>query len=237
MAQSPAAEYRLKQLELFEELEAKAAAGAFGSFIPMTSDFANDNRISLAAIKFLPKDLSDLIERELSHPLLEIDEQQFFFANESLHMTVQNVRKISDHATFGGKEIEAARLALEKVAADFSPFEFSLEGLLVMPASVAIRAIAEPRFAEFSRAIRDQLRAAGVADDKPYINDDVVFGNITFCRYTAPPTDEFMAKIEQLRGVKLGTLKIDSFELLSTNSICDLNKTTCHQKYLLSAVS
>ena len=203
----------------------------------MTSDFANDNRISLAAIKFLPKELSDLIERDLSHPLFAIDERQFFFANQSLHMTVQNVRKISDHATFGDKEIEAARLAFKKVAADFSPFEFSLEGLLVMPASVAIRAIAEPRFAEFSRAIRDRLRVAGVADDKPYINDDVVFGNVTFCRYTAPPTEKFMAKIEQLRGVDLGALKIDSFELLSTNSICDLNKTTCHQKYLLSAVS
>jgi hypothetical protein len=237
MAQAPAAEYRLKQIKLFEELEAKAAAGAFGAFIPMTSDFANDNRISLAAIKFLPKELSDLIEVELSDPLFALDERQFFFAHESLHMTVQNVRKISDQATFGEREIEAARLAFQNVAAEFSPFEFSLEGLLVMPASVAIRAIAEPRFAEFSRAIRDQLRVAGVADDKPYINNDIVFGNITFCRYTAPPTEKFTAGVEQLRGVSLGTLKIDSFELLSTNSVCDLNKTRCHQKYLLSAVS
>jgi hypothetical protein len=237
MTQALAQQYRLKQLQLFEELEARAAAGAFGSFIPMTSDFANDNRISLAAIKFLPRALSDLIERELSQPLLATDERQFFFANQSLHMTVQNVRKISDHATFGAKEIEAARLAFQKVATSFSPFEFSLEGFLVMPASVAIRAIAEPKFAEFSRAIRDELRASGVADDKPYIDDDIVFGNITFCRYTAPPTEKFTAKINQLRNVKLGPLVIDSFELLSTNSICDLKKTTCHQKYLLNASS
>jgi hypothetical protein len=237
MVEELAHEYRLKQIHLFEELVAKAAAGDFGPFIPMTFDFANDNRISLAAIKFLPGALSDSIERELSHPLAAEDARQFFFANESLHMTVQNVRKISDHATFGEKEIMAARLAFERVAADFAPFEFSLEGLLVMPASVAIRAIAEPRFAEFSRKIRFELSSLGVADDKPYIDNDVVFGNITFCRYTATPTESFKAKVEKLRRIELGKLVIDSFDLLSTNSICDLRKTTCHQQYLLKASS
>lgn len=226
-------EYQQKQREIFEELERKAKEGAFGSFIPMTADFADDNRLSLAAIKFLPRELSLVIEKTLVAPLRKADERQFFFATESLHMTVQNVRKISDTPTFGPADVEAARAAFRKVASKYSAFEFTLEGFLVLPASIAIRAIAEPKYAEFSRAIRDELKLSGVADDKPYINDDIVFGNITFCRFTHPPTEAFLEVVEQLRNCRPGKLRIDSFALMSTNAICDLTKTVEHEQYQL----
>ena len=228
-------EYRLRQLEVFDRLERKASEGTFGSFIPITEDFAQDNRVSLAAIKFLPKQLSELVWEKLSSPLCEVDERQFFFARESLHMTVQNVRKISDVPTFGPSEVEVAAKVFKRVAANFAPFEFSLEGLLVMPASIAIRAIAEPRFGEFSRAVRNELKMSGVPDDKPYIDDDIVFGNITFCRFTVEPYRQFRQKIDELKGLKLGRLLIDGFALMTTNSICDLRKTIRHESYTLGS--
>jgi hypothetical protein len=226
-------EYQQKQRAIFEELERKAKEGAFGSFIPMTADFADDNRFSLAAIKFLPEDLSVVIEKTLVEPLREADERQFFFATKSLHMTVQNVRKISDTPTFGPEDIEAARAAFRTVVSKYSAFEFTLEGLLVLPASIAIRAIAEPKYAEFSTAIRNELRVSGVADDKTYINDDIVFGNITLCRFTHPPTKSFHKVVDELRNCRPGKLRIDSFALMSTNAICDLTKTVEHEKYKL----
>ena len=166
-----------------------------------------------------------------------VDRCQFFFAKESLHLTVQNVRKICDEPTFGEAEIKSACLAFAPVAAQFAPFEFSLEGLLLLPGSVAVRAIAEPRYAEFSRAIRDELRDSGVADDKLYINDDIVFGNITFCRFTKAPSRDFLRKLEGLRQVKLGRLLIDSFVLISTNAICGWKKTIVHETYSLAGAT
>jgi hypothetical protein len=225
--------YRLRQIELFALLEEKANRGEFGSFIPIADNFADDERTSLAAIKFLPQSLSETIWRELSSPLKSIDGHQFFFAQDSLHMTVQNVRKVSDVLNFGRTQIDAARQVLRASAERFAPFKFSLEGLLVMPGSVAIRAIAEPRFGRFSRFVRDRLKQAGVADDKPYIDDDVIFGNITFCRFTREPSESFRIKLVELKSKSLGFVEIDSFTLATTNAICDLNKTTGHESFVL----
>ncbi|HEY9758596.1 MAG TPA: hypothetical protein V6C97_25750 [Oculatellaceae cyanobacterium] len=225
--------YRRRQLELFDLLEEKASRGEFGSFIPIAENFADDNRTSLAAIKFLPQSLSEKIWRELSSPLQDLDGHQFFFAQESLHMTVQNVRKVSDVLNFGSKEIGSACAVLRKSAQQFGTFKFSLEGLMIMPGSVAIRAIAEPRFGEFSRFVRDELKRAGVADDKPYIDDDVIFGNITFCRFTKEPSVSFRAKLRELKAQTFGTVEIDSFALATTNAICDLNKTVEHESFAL----
>jgi 2'-5' RNA ligase len=228
-------EYRLKQQKAVEELQNALNGGdRLSSTVECVADYANDQRFCLTSVALVGHVLSIKLE-PIIQKLKKISPQHHFYNSDALHLTIQNVRVIADPASFDDATIEHAKTAFGSVIADFEPLHFDLDGLLIMPTSAAVVAYGEEKFFALCCRLRESLIKEGIPDNKEYIRDDVVFGNVTFCRYTEPPTSAFLAELERHRDVKFGAFVVDRIHLLATNSVLSPAYTKRLQEFVLSA--
>lgn len=111
--------YARKQKEILERLEALSWAGESpASSVPLSSDFENDARLCLTFLSFLPPAIKETVTT-LIEELKALDTNQYYYLPESLHITIQNVRRIADPPTFTAADITAADRAFqESIAAE-----------------------------------------------------------------------------------------------------------------------
>lgn len=215
-------EYKQKQLAAMSLLESHAG---LGSAVPMTEDFANDNRICLTAVAFLPDDLQAEIEANIVDKLRILEPQHYYYMACSYHVTVQNVRTISDPPTFDEREIRTAIKVLQEQFKNAPPLHFEICSLLSLPTSMALRAFAQPFLLELTRRTRDALSQAGLPDNKEYVSDDVVFGNITLCRYSSPPSRALLERAKEVLSCFSRTVHFRQVKLITTNAVCHPGRT------------
>ncbi len=218
--------YRQTQSALMDKLESRAA---LRSAVPFSSNFESDNRLCLTCVAFVPSALASAIEKEIIEPLKVAAGGHFYYPAESLHLTMQNIRTISDPPKFSMDDVHAVSEIIKVLATQFHLFEFEIDGFLKLPTSLALRAYSEPRLKEFVRKFRAELVAAGIPDDKEYISNDVVFGNITICRYSEEPSTEFMQRLAKSEFSIKSKFAVEELALISTNAICQPSATKIFQ--------
>lgn len=224
-----ASTYREKQEMLMDSLESTALA----STVPFNSDFANDPRLCLTCVAFLPAEIASAAESAVIRELRHTGPAHYSYPSPSLHLTVQNVRTISDPPKFNDADIARIVQCFKLELANCASLEFEIDGLLRLPTSIALRAYCDESMLQLTRTLRRALNAMGMPDDKEYISDDVVFGNITVCRFGSAPDAAFL---EAVNNIPRFTAKFEATELalISTNAVCHPSKTTVFERFPLS---
>lgn len=229
--------YWQKQLKLIEEIEKKSKRGENPStIVEPVKDYANDDRICLTGVVFVPKELEQKILDELIKPLQEVDASQYFYVSGSLHVTIQNVRTINNPPLFTNNDIQKASKVFEELVPRHKSFRLELKRLFELPTSLALCAFSDQSLKELVFELRAELSKAGVPDNKSYASDDVVLGNVTIARYTQEPKDEFKNKIKELKETKIGNFDVQRIFLITTNSVCIPNKTRIIKSHNLATL-
>ena len=201
------------------------------TIVPMNADFAGDSEMALTAVSYLPKEVSQTITTMMIEPLRSIEPSFYYYPIESMHLTVQNVRVIHDPPRFTAQDIDIARGVFRRAAMNATPFEFILQGILMMPTSVSIIALGTPKYDMFVKRLRSDLRTAGVPDDKTYFTDERVFANITMCRYTHAPSNKFLNMLHTFHDTYIGPMTVRETSLVIMNAGANRSKTTFLETY------
>lgn len=226
--------YQQLQETVFNQLEKDAKKGnASATFVEPLSDYAGDQQMCLTSVAFLPPVLCQVVINKIIKPLKKVDDRQYYFPSNSLHVTIQNIRVISSPLLFTADDIEKAKQIFHKVTAKYSPLILELKGILELPNSLSIRGYSDKIFGDFVLELRAELKKAGIPDNKKYASKNVVFGNSTICRFTKEPTKEFFAKVKELKNIEIGKFEIKTVSLITTNAVCHPDKTKIIETYNL----
>lgn len=211
--------FRRRQDMVFEEIESLALNQ--NSLVP-DRDFGSDPRLCLTLVHFPEFHLQSEILDKVLQPLIAADSSLYFYPKESLHVTVQNIRKIDNPQNFTPVDIK--KVILLETLKSFPCLQMELSGLCKLPNSIAIKCYPDKVTSDFILRLRRELSSIGLPDDKHYVNPDVIVANITVCRYLEKPNTAFFDACEKLRSVRLGTVDIRTISLVSTNLVCALTK-------------
>lgn len=202
--------------------------------VAITTNYASDSRICLTTHTSIPIDLARIIGTRIINPLRNIDPKMHYFTENTLHITINNIRVINDPPHFGPSEIAKVKELLTNLIPNFRPFQFVLHGLLRMPTSISVIALITPEYNDFIKTLRQQLIDIGVPDDKKYFSGDTVFANSTICRFTHTPSVAFMNEVEKHLDESFGIMTSDELSLVSTNAGFFPEKTTVFGTYRFS---
>lgn len=229
--------FQQKQLDLMRQMETALATGAPAStIVPMQADYQNDPQIALTIISRVPKDIAETIQTQLIEPLRAIEPEFFYYPNDALHVTIQNVRVIHDPPRFTASDVAKVDGLLKTLVPKTAPFPFIFAGLLSMPTSVSIIALVSPEYDQFIRRLRKSLTDAGVPDDKTYFTDEAVFANTTICRYTHAPSEKFTDMLTKNKDMHAGQFAPDKVSLVRMNAVASPAKTTVLGEYQFAQI-
>lgn len=213
--------YQQKQFDLFEKIEKSFKKGESPStIVEPVKDYVKDNRICLTAAVFMSPDIQRIIETKVIKPLKEADGSQYYYLPESLHLTIQSVRTSHHPPEFTHEDIKKVRGVLDEIIPKHKKLNFNLKGLFELPTSLGIRAFSDASLTSLVSELREKLQTAGVPDNKTYASNEVVFGNVTVCRYKNSPKNSFQEKVSQLKDVEIGQLRVKNISLITTNPVC-----------------
>lgn len=226
-------DYASKQLILIKSIEEQFKAGKSPStIVEPVSDYEKDDRICLTSLSYLSSSLQEKIYTEIVAPLKALDSRQYFYEKDALHITVQNVRVINNPPHFSDMEIEKAKAVFAGVTQKYHPVEVEIERIFELPTSFALSVFTPFNWEDLVLDLRNELERVGVPDDKTYAAGPVL-ANVTVCRYTTQPNEEFQNKLKELKEIKIGSFIVNSIKLVTTNAVSLPSKTTIIEEYNL----
>lgn len=194
------------------------------SVVPIRDNFSGDNRLSLGVFARIPDDIAEEIARVQN--LLRSVAPHFHYApRQSLHLTVQNVRTIASPPTFTREDAHRVAEMVRTLAPKFPPQCVHAEGVIALPTSVLVTVLYPPSMHDLIAALSAGINELGLPDDKLYVDATTRFGNITICRFTAPPTKEFLEVVRGLRNEEIADIAIPALQVAITNAVFDLAYT------------
>jgi 2'-5' RNA ligase len=185
--------------------------------VPIRESFDNDDRISLGIFATIPDQIAQEIAR-VQNELKQVAPHHHYAPKESLHMTVQNVRTIAKPAAFTRDDARRVADMVQNVAAKHPTQFVHAHGVIQLPTSVLITVLYSVEMHALIAELSDNLAQLGLPDDKRYVDASTRFGNITICRFTAPPTPEFTETTARFRHHFVGEFTIPQLTIASTNN-------------------
>lgn len=217
-----------KQREVIAQIEKQIQDDAltFSTVSPI-ADFDQDPRICLTSVHFPKEKLKQKIIRTIQKPLQEKFPHHYYYPQESLHMTIKNIRVINNPPHFTDSEVEIVK----KVFTDAIPKHYSFNvyfyRLLVFPSNLALIGTTDPKLDDLVLDLDRKLKEYSVADDKIYINKKYFFSNMTLVRFTKPIDASFEEEIMRLsRQLDFESYMVDSVTLLQGSA-------TLHKKKII----
>lgn len=228
-------QYQSRQKALVKELENSFAQNkAKSTIVDRQKDYANDEQITLTSVIFLPKIITDKISSEIIEPLKRIEPQHYYYPVGSMHLTIKNVRTIHQPPLFDQSDIAKVNTLFQKIIPQVPVFNFNVEDVLLFPTSIAVMAYSNNALQRLVLALDRGLKKIGVPDNKKYLSDSIFWGNITICRFTDNPSQQFFRAVKALRNIKIGMFKIEKICLLTCNAVCWPESRNIIAEYCLS---
>lgn len=213
--------HQQKQLGVIKNIEdsLKEKQSAF-SVVEPVEDFINDSRMALTAVHFPKESFLEKIRKEILDPLKAVSPNQFFYPDESIHMTVKNVKTIADPPHFNDQDVEKVKQVFDQVIPKYKKFKAYYYRLLLFPYNLALMGTTDPELDKIILESDEKLKEVGVPDDKNYLNNKYFFSNVTLVRFNNPVTNEFRAKVKEISdSIKPFSYEIDSVTLLTCNAV------------------
>lgn len=212
-------DHQTKQKEVINEIENQVSNNALNfSLVAPVQDYENDPRICLTNVHIPHTSLLEKIQREIINPLKEIAPDYYYYTNDSLHMTVKNIRVINDPPHFSSIDISKAEKVIGEVIPAHHKFEVYFYRLLLFPNNLALVGTTDPELDEIVLDLDRKLKEAGVADDKQYTNSRYFFSNMTLARFPNA-SNQFINKVNELsNNISFEPYTVDSVTLLTCNA-------------------
>ena len=148
--------------------------------------------------------------------LAAADAHQYRQPRADLHVTVLSLFTVTeDYLPHLARRADYAAAVLEAVDG-LPPFDIGFDGITISRGAVLAQGFPRDGTLELLRArLRDALRARGLDGmlDQRY---RLVTAHSTLLRFMAPPADpaRFAAALAELRGMPLGTMHVDTLQLV-----------------------
>lgn len=214
-------DYILQQKKLVKKIEVSFERGAQKStIVEMQTDYANEDQICLTSVVFIPENISQKITKDIVRPLQKIDPAQYYYPPASMHLTVKNVRVINNPPSFSEEDMMKVDKLFSELIPTFPKFEFSVEDVIIWPTSIFVMAYCDEVLRTLVTTLDKGLKEIGVPDDKKYVSDSIYFGNITVCRFTQKPSEEFLKAARGLRNYNVGKMDAKEVNLITCNVVC-----------------
>lgn len=212
--------YQEKQFKLVKDIEERFKNGENpATIVDPVKDYATDKRLCFTSVAFLPEAIQNKILSLVVEHLKLADPNQYFYLPSSLHVTIQNVRVISSPPTFSDEDIEKVRHSFKKIVQRHKKVDFEIKNLFELPTNLALSAFSDESLPNLILDLRKGLKRINLPDDKGYAGD-IVFGNITICRYVSKPNVAFLKTLAKLKAIEIGKFTADKVSLITTNSVC-----------------
>lgn len=231
MSESANNSYRNQQRQLVTQLLADQNKT---SVVPVQTDFRNSRELCLTIISFLNQEIAERIHQSLILPLQEIEPGFHYYHTDEMHLTIKGVRVIHDPPNFTEQDIsQVERLLSQRIPRHYG-INFDLAHMATLSTSLAVIGYCDENFQRLVFDLNDGLRMIGLEDDKTLLSNTVFFGNVTFCRYTHTPSDEFLNRAESLKGMQFGVFPMATISLLTCNAVCALHSRRLVDNYHLN---
>ncbi len=207
---------------------------AVGSTVP-TRDSYGDAATCLSVVAFPSTAVAARIHDQVIAPLAAIDRQHHYYSPETLHVTVKSIRTAATPRGFSDRDIQVASDVLREVTPSLPIFDFELSGLARFPSSIVIRAFATVSFREAVHMLDRALQRAGIVDNKVYASNDVLFGNLTLCRFTAAPSTKLLGQLASFQETCFGRMTPNALHLISCDEVCSSESRQTHAMVKIDA--
>lgn len=225
--------YQDQQKELIKELQEKFDSGAAtASVIESVDDFESDTRLCLTVLAFPPKEVLARID-QIQNRLREADEDQYYYPEHAIHITVKNIRVVADPPGYTDEDVAKVCDVAREVVKRHEPFSVHYETFLRAPTSISAAAYTDDHYGDLVLDLINSLKEAGVPDNKKYISDDVFFINSSFVRYTKQPNEKFFEVLHELEAKDLGSFEVKDISVITTNAVLAEHTFTNHGTYKL----
>jgi hypothetical protein len=213
--------HQQKQVEVINSLEQQVRNNSlkFSTVAPV-KDYTNDTRICLTSVHIPNQDLITKIQSEFIEPLKGISPNFFFYPNDSLHMTIKNIRVINDPPNFTKEDIGKAEQVFESIVPHHKQFNVYFYRLLLFSNNLALIGTTDPELDSIILDLDKELNIAGVPDDKKYMNSKYFFSNMTLARFNDVPSRKFLQKVEELsQSILFDPYIVDSVTLITCTAV------------------
>ena len=226
--------YSILQREVVCQLAYGSASAVKPSIVPMERDYRGDPRRCLTSVAFVPSATAQRIHCKVIGNLREIQPSHHYYPPDTMHITIKNVRTVHTPPLFTDADIEKCRRVFAEVTARHSPFSFELTQVVTFAASVAVVGFCDEWLKDLVLDLDRELHKAGVPDNKKYISNSVFFGNVTVCRFTAPPSGRLLKVTREMRDAVKATVPVTAINLITCDSVCSSSSCTRIDSFQLS---
>jgi 2'-5' RNA ligase len=221
MNQNQTNPHQQKQIEVINSLEKQIKTSSLNfTTVSPVEDYANDTRICLTSVHFPNQELIAKVQHDVIEPLKQIFPDNYYYPDDSLHMTIKNVRIINDPPHFTNADVKNVEQVFESVIQNHKKFDVYFYRLLLFPNNLALIGTTDPELDSIILNLDKELHAAGVADDKKYLNSQYFFSNMTLVRFNNVLSEEFTEKVEELsQSILFEPYTVDSVTLITGNAV------------------
>lgn len=212
--------HQQKQIAVINDIEKQIKDNTLHfTTVPPVNDYEGDTRLCLTSVH-IPHNHLINTAREIIEQLRNVEPTYYFYDNDSLHMTIKNVRVINNPPHFTNEDTEKAKEVFSEVIPHHQTFSVYFYRLLLFPTNLALIGTTDPELDSIILDLDKNLNKKGVPDDKKYSNDRYFFSNMTLARFPEA-SDTFKQKVKELSdSLRVDPYEVDSVTLLSCNAVC-----------------
>jgi len=190
------------------------------STVPPVENYQEDKRICLTSVHFPHKQLISKIQNEIIKPLEKIEPEFFYYPQQSIHMTLKNIRVINNPPRFTQEDVQKAKSVFDMIIPTHKKFKVYFYRLLIFPNNIALIGTTEAELDNIVLDLDNKLNKIGLPDDKKYVNQKYFFSNITLLRFNRKPSKEFIKKVNELsKNISFKPYIVDSVTLVSGTAV------------------
>jgi 2'-5' RNA ligase len=116
--------------------------------------------------------------------------------------------------------VETAKKVFAEIVPRHQAFQVYYYRLLLFPYNLALIGTTDPELDALALDLDRGLRAAGIPDDKKYLNDKYFFSNVTLARFATPPSPAFIEKVAAIsHALHFEPYLVDSVSLVTSNAV------------------
>ena len=213
-------DHQRKQIEIINQIEEQVNSNSVKfSLVSSVKNYEDDTRICLTSVHIPHASLIDKVQDSLIKPLKQIEPNYYYYPEDSLHMTIKNIRVINDPPHFTNEDILKAEKVFSDVIPKHKKFNSYFYRLLLFPNNLALIGTTDPELDEIFLDLDKELNKESVSDDKKYSNPKYYFSNMTLARFSKA-SDKFKSKVQQLfPALSFKPYLVDSVSLLICNAV------------------
>lgn len=213
--------HQQRQIEIINAIEQQVKSDSLqATTVEPVLDFDADKRMCLTSVHFPRSLFINDIYSAISLPLSQQFPGAYFYSPISLHLTIKNIRVISDPPTFSKNDVKRVEELFNVVIAKHKKFTIYPYRLLLFKNNLALMSTTDEELDSIIIELNSELLKIGIPDDKQYINSRYFFSNMTLARFSNRPSQDCIKMIEDISShIKLKPYTVDSVSLITSNAV------------------